>query len=284
MKHILMKKSKYTGKLTLLVFTWQQFHGFCLISSFHFLYSAKLEQAYRLCPRCERHLKRALNKVKTNILGSKLKQIGAKGLNALDFGLNDKVNKRHVYQKRHLLARGLSAVLIVISLLHLYITCKHIHVTKEKLDAVLDSSATLTILTLLSYLSAMKIMMTHTIRRILSIPIVSTFTSTTQSTIECLYSFSGGDIWSIIDTDLLQNINTSNANNHVDYVSTVLLNVSGCFISTVLLYLNGLKFQPIITILLWCGSIIVPSLTQGVTDPTQLLIFDVFKVIFSSIW
>lgn len=243
-----------------------------------FCYRAKLEQAYRLCPRCERHLKRTLNKVKSNILGSKLKQIGAKGFRAFDLGLSDDANKKQIYQKRNLFARCLSMALIVISLLHLYVTCKQIDVTKGKLDAIFDASTTLTILTILSYLSAMKIMISHCIQHVLSLPFVSMATATSQSTIDYLYTFSGGEIWSIIDTEFLQNINASTAIEDAGIASTMLLNISGCFMSTILLYLRGLEIQPIMTILLWSGNIIMPTMTQGVADPAQLLIFDIIKV------
>uniref|UniRef100_A0A182J7H0 Ima1 N-terminal domain-containing protein n=1 Tax=Anopheles atroparvus TaxID=41427 RepID=A0A182J7H0_ANOAO len=47
-------------------------------------YRKQLEQAYKLCGRCERILKRTLNDVKRNILGSKLAQIGSKSLKVLD--------------------------------------------------------------------------------------------------------------------------------------------------------------------------------------------------------
>ncbi|XP_049288283.1 uncharacterized protein LOC125766399 [Anopheles funestus] len=47
-------------------------------------YRKQLEQAYKLCGRCERVLKRTLNDVKRNILGSKLAQIGSKSMDVLD--------------------------------------------------------------------------------------------------------------------------------------------------------------------------------------------------------
>ncbi|XP_053659792.1 uncharacterized protein LOC128708836 [Anopheles marshallii] len=47
-------------------------------------YRKQLEQAYKLCGRCERVLKRTLNDVKRNILGSKLAQIGSKSVDVLD--------------------------------------------------------------------------------------------------------------------------------------------------------------------------------------------------------
>lgn len=237
-----------------------------------------MEQAYRLCPRCERHLKRTLNKVKTNILGSKLRQIGANGFRALDLGLTDSSNKKLVYQKREMVAQGLSMILVVISLLHFYVTCKQIDVTKGKLDAVFDASTTVHILTILSYLSAVKIMIAQSVHHILSLPFVSLATSSTQSAIDYLYTYSGGDIWSIINMELVQNVHDNMATEHVDDVSSVLLNVCGCFIATILLNLRGLGVQPILTILLWSGNIIAPTLAQGVIDPAQLLIFDITTV------
>lgn len=207
-----------------------------------------------------------------------MRQIGAKGFRALDLGLNDSSNKKLVYQKRQLLAHGLSVILIVISLLHWFVTCKQIDVTRGKLDAVFDASTTVQILTVLSYMSAIKIMVANSMYHILSLPMVSMLTSSTQSAIDHLYTYSGGDLWSFINADLVQNIHGHSATEHADNVSSVLLNVCGCFIATILLYLRGLEAQPILTILLWSGNIVVPTMTQGVLDPAQLLIFDVARV------
>lgn len=46
-----------------------------------------MEDSYQLCLKCDRHLKRTLNRVKSNVLGSKLAQI-KKGLKAIDLHLN----------------------------------------------------------------------------------------------------------------------------------------------------------------------------------------------------
>jgi hypothetical protein len=56
-------------------------------------YKKKLEESYQLCSECLRHLKRTLTRVKTNVLGSKLAQlgkIGIKGLTAIDSHLKRK--------------------------------------------------------------------------------------------------------------------------------------------------------------------------------------------------
>ncbi|CAO1438195.1 unnamed protein product [Diamesa serratosioi] len=50
-------------------------------------YKKKLEDSYQLCLKCNRHLKRTLNRVKSNVLGSKLAQI-KKGLKAIDLHFN----------------------------------------------------------------------------------------------------------------------------------------------------------------------------------------------------
>lgn len=53
------------------------------------LYQRQLEHAYRLCSRCERHVRRRLTRVKRTVLGSKLAQIGAHGLRAFDMHLSE---------------------------------------------------------------------------------------------------------------------------------------------------------------------------------------------------
>ncbi|EAA01410.4 AGAP002023-PA [Anopheles gambiae str. PEST] len=62
-------------------------------------YRKQLEQAYKLCGRCERVLKRTLNDVKRNVLGSKLAQIGSKSLTALDMHIRAS-GKQLAHQKR----------------------------------------------------------------------------------------------------------------------------------------------------------------------------------------
>uniref|UniRef100_A0A8W7PUP7 Ima1 N-terminal domain-containing protein n=1 Tax=Anopheles coluzzii TaxID=1518534 RepID=A0A8W7PUP7_ANOCL len=62
-------------------------------------YRKQLEQAYKLCGRCERVLKRTLNDVKRNVLGSKLAQIGSKSLTALDMHIRAS-GKQQAHQKR----------------------------------------------------------------------------------------------------------------------------------------------------------------------------------------
>lgn len=50
-----------------------------------------MEDSYQLCSQCNRHLKRVLNRVKTNVLGSKLAQIGIKGIKSIDSHIKQKL-------------------------------------------------------------------------------------------------------------------------------------------------------------------------------------------------
>lgn len=43
-------------------------------------YRLKLEDSYQLCQQCNRHLKKTLNRVKTKLIGSKITQLGTKGV------------------------------------------------------------------------------------------------------------------------------------------------------------------------------------------------------------
>ncbi|XP_035897285.1 uncharacterized protein LOC118505507 [Anopheles stephensi] len=79
-------------------------------------YRKQLEQAYKLCGRCERILKRTLNEVKRNILGSKLAQIGSKSMDVLDMHIRAS-GKQQAHLKRVRWARvcvwAITALLLV---------------------------------------------------------------------------------------------------------------------------------------------------------------------------
>lgn len=244
-----------------------------------FFSRAKLEQAYRLCPRCERCLKRTLNRVKTNVLGSKLKQIGAKGLRAFDLSENGKTNKKPIQQKRHLFAKITLFTLILISLLQLYVISNQITITKAKLDTIFSQSATAFILTILSYFSAVQILIGTLFNNLLSLPYMSFMVSSTKVFIKYLYTFISGDIWSMID------ISVSNLIEFGDFeqkssneFSSLMLNLSGCFMSTFLLFLTGLNVAPVLSLLLWSCNMIMPSVTQDIPTLQHALIFDMIQV------
>lgn len=243
-----------------------------------------MEQAYRLCPRCERYLKRTLNKVKTNILGSKLKQIGAKGLQAFNLNLNQKANKTIVYKKRLTFARISLAALVVISLLQSFTTTNQMNITKSKLDTIFNDNITTFILTILSYVSAIKILVLQLIQQILALPYISCAVAFAQMSVNYVYTYVSGDFWKIISnkisTDFLELIET-NVNNADDLslgYSTVTTNVSGCFLSVFLLFMFGLGWGPVLSLLLWSLNMILPTIVHDTDIVQQTLLFDIVQV------
>lgn len=235
----------------------------------------KLEQAYRLCPRCERHLKRTLNKVKTNILGSKLRQIGTKGLQAFNLSLNQKANKVIVYRKRLTFARISLGALIVISLLQSFTTTNQINITKPKLDSVFNAATTTSILTVLSYMSALKILIFQFIQYVLDLPYISLAATCGQMLVKYAYTYVSGDVLKSIRMEIFEFV--SDDDSELGY-STLTTNISGCFLSIFLLFLFGLSWGPVLSLLLWSLSMILPTITFNATDLRQALIVDSIQV------
>ncbi|XP_031626519.1 uncharacterized protein LOC116342869 [Contarinia nasturtii] len=244
-------------------------------------YRHKLEQAYRLCPRCERHLKRTLNKVKTNILGSKLKQIGAKGLQAFNLTLNQKSNKAVVYKKRLTFARISLAALVVISLLQSFTVSNRMNITKPKLDSIFNDNTTTFILTILSYISAMKILVLQFIQYILELPYISFIGTCAQMSIKYVYTYVSGDFWKVITTEIFElvEINVNDATDLNPGYSTVTTNVSGCFLSVFLLFMFGLCWGPVISLLLWSLGMILPTLIQETNNLEHTLVLDFVQLL-----
>lgn len=238
-----------------------------------------MEQAYRLCPRCERHLKRTLNKVKTNILGSKLKQIGTKGLQAFDLHVNEKTTKNVVHKKRLTFARISLATLILISLLQSITITNQLSITKSQLDSVFNTRTTTTILTMLSYVSAVKIMILESIQFLLDLPYISFGVACLQTIINYVYAYTSGDIWRLLPTEIIELIE-SNAN-EIDTnpgSSTLTSNISGCFLSVFLLFIFGLEWGPVLSLLLWSFGMIMPSVIRNTADARQNLLLDILQV------
>lgn len=238
-----------------------------------------MEQAYRLCPRCERSLKRTLNKVKTNILGSKLKQIGAKGLRAFDLSENGSANKQPVHKKRHLFVRISLLTLITISLLQIYVLSNRINITKTKLDSIFNASSTTLILTVLSYFAAVQILIGNLINNLLILPYISYVVSSIRLFIKYLYTLINGDIWAMIDVNIANLIEMADAEQTANIeFSTLMLNLAGCCMSTFVLFLTGLRFGPVLSLLLWSCNMIIPSVTQDISTPQYALILDLAQV------
>lgn len=99
----------------------------------------KLEQAYRLCPRCERQLRRTLNRVKQTVLGSKLAQIGAHGLRAFDLHMSAN-NQLVIAKRKRRITRLFGATLIVLSIVNLIRTTRAVRLTRTALNLVFPAS------------------------------------------------------------------------------------------------------------------------------------------------
>lgn len=232
-----------------------------------------------MCPRCERHLKRTLNKVKTNILGSKLRQIGTKGLQAFNLSLNQKANKVIVHRKRLTFARISLGALFVISVLQLITTTNQINITKPKLDAIFNAAATTSILTALSYISAVKILISQLIQHTLALPYISLAVTCVQMLVKYAYTYVSGDFLKLINLEMFEFDGLSLGGDDSDPgFSTLTTNVSGCFLSIFLLFLFGLGWGPVLSLLLWSLSMVLPTITLSTTDLTQALILDIAQV------
>lgn len=212
-------------------------------------------------------------------MGSKLKQIGAKGLRAFDLSENSKTNKMAIYTKRYLFAKISLIALISISLIQLYVISNQISITKTKLDSVFSTSMAATILTILSYFSAAKIMISAMFDQLFNLPYILFVVTSCKLFIKYLYTFVNGDIWAIINTNVANLIELSgDEQESIVEFPTLMLNLSGCFMSTFLLFLTGLKVGPVLSLILWSLNMIVPSMTQDILTPQNALLFDFVQV------
>lgn len=212
-------------------------------------------------------------------MGSKLKQIGSKGLQAFNLNVHEKANKVIVYKKRQTFARISLAALILISLLQTLGVANQISITKTKLDTVFNASTTTSILTILSYIAAVKILISQAIQYILDLPYISLAVVCVQLFIKYAYSYISGNIWSQVNASLSEFIDSTGVeDNENPGFSTLTTNVAGCFLSIFLLFLFGLGWGQVLSLLLWSLSMIVPNIAYDAKDLKQALLFDVIQV------
>uniref|UniRef100_A0A1Q3EVK1 Ima1 N-terminal domain-containing protein n=1 Tax=Culex tarsalis TaxID=7177 RepID=A0A1Q3EVK1_CULTA len=119
-------------------------------------YQRQLEQAYKLCGRCERVVKRTLNDVKRNILGSKLAQIGSRGLKVLDLHMEVNGKREAAFRKRKTVASVCLGVIVVLLGMRLGERAMQVEMTRERLEAVLGSMVASCALIVVSYVVAMR--------------------------------------------------------------------------------------------------------------------------------
>lgn len=108
-----------------------------------------LEKSYELCYSCQRIVKKSLNQIANNVLGSKLSQIGAKGLHVLDSHVikaGSTINLRRISM----------TAMVALSILNFYNCNATTNLSKTHFDACFPPILTHFILLVVSWISAVK--------------------------------------------------------------------------------------------------------------------------------
>lgn len=237
----------------------------------------KLELAYRLCPRCERYLKRKLNNVKKNILGSKLAQLGAKGLRAFESHFSTDKMAVQIQQRRQLFTRVCLFSLIVISTIIAYQTTATIDINKNKLDAVFNPSTTAVILIVASYSSACNILIKKFVNYFISMPYITAVLSLCQMVMAYLHSSFGQTAWDNVLTELSLLSNDINA---TDKDEVVIANVAGCLLSIFAIFVTGFNFKSAFSLILWSVNSLLATQINRSAAPLLAVIIDAISVSF----
>lgn len=211
-----------------------------------------------------------------------MRQFSAKGLQAFNLSLNQKANKVIVHRKRVTFARISLGALIVISLLQSFSTNNQTNITKSKLDQLFNAGTTTTILTIFSYISAMKIMSFQLIWYVLELPYISLAVTCIQMLVKYVYKYINGDFWTIAVAEMFELIDTHVTEAESPGFSTITTNVAGCFLSIFLLFLFGMSWGPVLSLLLWSSSMIVPNFMNNTMDVRQTIIMDLMQVRISN--
>lgn len=229
-----------------------------------FLFRKKLEQAYRLCNRCERILNRTLNKVKQNVLGSKLAQIGSQGMGAFDMV----GGRRTATVKRRVFSRLCFYMLIVLAVLNLIRMGQEIAMGNIQLDSVFPTRVTNGILIFASYVSAIQHLIGLWFDSLMSTTWIEIGLNTLNGTLLRGFSLTTASMASILFGSSV-GADTSTAFSILQTDTSFMLDLAGILLSIVVLLLNGLKRNgPVIVWLLWSFKMAMPSVENRkiVTD------------------
>lgn len=239
-------------------------------------YKQQLEQSYRLCPRCEKVLKRALNKVKNNILGSKLAQIGAKGFSILDLHMT--TNQITATKKKEFFTKICFTTLVFLSVINLIKVTQNIELSKIRLETVFNPTATQLIIQIVSYISVAKQLIISVYSYILNIPLVSqstlflgTITQMIYLTVNPKESFI--NFWKV-NFDFNEYKSVVNGTD-----PDFMVNFAGILLSMSLIFLQGFQtIRQALVILIWAAGLVLPLIEkeQIIND----VILDGFKVSF----
>lgn len=216
------------------------------------IFREKLEKSYELCYSCQRVLKKALNRDTNNVLGLKLAQIGAKGLQVLD-----RHAKKTVSKKRLIYNRICLAALIGLSVWNLYNTSGTVNFTKKHLDSYFPPVVTHVLLLAVSYMSAVRLLITEFLST------MNVFTVNFESL--------GFNITKDVN-DFIKSTVASHRLNETDF----LINSAAVLLSLKLVLENGLKrLGSTFVMLLWNVNMLWPKIAEGMMSD---LPGDVFKV------
>lgn len=238
-----------------------------------------MEQSYRLCPRCERQLKRALNRVKRNVLGSKLAEIGSNGLRALD---------KHVAaiahisnnQKRQNIIDLCLIVAFLLSAIGLMLTMQDVHINRTKLDTTFNPFCTSIILWTLSHMTAAKIIGIKFLTYLTRLPYIAQCMQLFNNSVGGMHIIFAHYITNVTITNDLNNNVIGNVSASADLVA--IMNVSGCMISTMIVCMQGIHIGTVINVLLWSLNMLLPSVFHKSAGLQIELIVDLAKIAIMS--
>lgn len=117
------------------------------------IFREKLEKSYELCYNCQTFVKKTLNRIMNNVLGLRLAQIEGKGLQLLDRLVEKADSKNRIIFNR--------ICLLTISLLSVWNLCnssKSVHLSKSHFDSYFPPLATHLILIIISFISAVRLL------------------------------------------------------------------------------------------------------------------------------
>lgn len=213
--------------------------------NFIFNSSAKLEKSYQLCYSCQRVLKRTLNRVMNNVLGLKLAQIGAKGMEMLDRHIKVTDSKGQFIFNRICLT-----ILITLSVWNLHNISGTVNLSKKQLDIYFPPFVTHTILLVISYISAIKLLVVEYLTTI------HLFT----------FDFKWLEYFPLITEDI-NNFFKSTTVNNVFNETDFIINCVAVLLSILLVLQNGVKRDgSIVLMLLWNFNMLWPKVSDGMVS------------------
>lgn len=258
---------------------------------FFFFFRKKLEEVHRLCPTCERHLRRTLNKVKKNVLGSKLSQIGSRGLHLFDLHMSN-TNKQCILQRKHTFTKLIWLTLIALAILKLISIGQNIHISKVALDSVCHPIVTHIILVASALISSVKLYLVSIFSYLKDLQVFSQLFGGISYTLVMIYTtITGSLIFSQFYSSLLVWYSDSGSEivmEQTEYIfrsydQDFTICLAAVILSLFIVWIGGTKRAgPIVVLLLWSFAMMLPLWE---TNPSFIaggqvyaILLDLFKV------